>query len=75
MPVLIEKSTDGSPDFIICESGNIERYLARTFGFLPANLKQVALQEQIHDLIADVVGLFTGYVYCKNEEDKEETSQ
>ncbi|KAJ1854862.1 hypothetical protein GGH12_001507 [Coemansia sp. RSA 1822] len=70
MPVLVEKSTDGSPDFVICESSNIERYLARTYGFLPADLKQAALQEQVRDLISDVNGLFTGYVYCQNANDK-----
>ncbi|KAJ2666455.1 hypothetical protein IW148_000943 [Coemansia sp. RSA 1199] len=72
MPVLVEKSTDGSPDFVICESTNIERYLARTYGFLPADLKQAALQEQIRDLMSDVGNLITGYVHCKNEEDKAE---
>ncbi|KAJ2502037.1 hypothetical protein GGH96_001437 [Coemansia sp. RSA 1972] len=72
LPVLIEKSTDGSPDFVICESGNIERYLARTYGFLPADHKQAALQEQIRDLISDVGNLVTGYVQSKNEENKTE---
>ncbi|KAJ2123829.1 hypothetical protein IW147_002258 [Coemansia sp. RSA 720] len=72
MPVLVEKSTDGSPDFVICESSNIERYLARTYGFLPADLKQAALQEQLRDLMSDVIALFTSQVQCKNEEDKAE---
>ncbi|KAJ2341840.1 hypothetical protein GGF43_006078, partial [Coemansia sp. RSA 2618] len=72
LPVLIEKSTDGSPDFVICESSNIERYLARKYGFLPADLKQAALQEQVRDLISDVVSLISAYMQCKNEEEKAE---
>ncbi|KAJ2502035.1 hypothetical protein GGH96_001435 [Coemansia sp. RSA 1972] len=72
MPVLIEKSTDGSPDFVICESSNIERYIARTYGFLPANLKQAALQEQLRDLSTDVIALFTSQIHCKSENDKAE---
>ncbi|KAJ2834526.1 hypothetical protein J3B01_003948, partial [Coemansia erecta] len=72
LPVLVEKSTDGSPDFVICESTNIERYLARTYGFLPTDLKQAALQEQIRDLMSDVGNLVTGYVQIKNGEDKAE---
>ncbi|KAJ1790304.1 hypothetical protein LPJ62_002000 [Coemansia sp. RSA 2167] len=70
MPVLIEKTTDDSPDFVICESSNIERYLARTYGFLPVDFKQAALQEQVRDLISDVNGLFTSYVYCQNANDR-----
>ncbi|KAJ2713919.1 hypothetical protein H4R19_002004, partial [Coemansia spiralis] len=54
LPVLVEKSGDGSPDFIVGQSGTIERYLARKFGFLPADLKQAALQEQFHDQGADM---------------------
>ncbi|KAJ2502038.1 hypothetical protein GGH96_001438 [Coemansia sp. RSA 1972] len=72
LPVLVEKSTDGSPDFVICESANIERYIARAYGFLPADLKQAALQEQIRDLISDVVSLFFAQVQCKNKDDKAE---
>ncbi|KAJ2354187.1 hypothetical protein GGF43_003309, partial [Coemansia sp. RSA 2618] len=72
LPVLIEKSTDGSPDFVICESSNIERYLARKYGFLPADLKQAALQEQVRDLMSDVKTLFFGSVRCRSEEDKTE---
>ncbi|KAJ2470796.1 hypothetical protein IWW56_006459, partial [Coemansia sp. RSA 2131] len=72
LPVLVEKSTDGSPDFVICESTNIERYLARTYGFLPADLKQVALQEQLRDLTTDVSNRIIGYAQCKSKEDKSE---
>ncbi|KAJ2797396.1 hypothetical protein H4R20_005197 [Coemansia guatemalensis] len=70
LPVLIEKSTDGSPDFVICESGNIERYLARTYGFLPTDLKKAALQEQVRDLMADVASAFVGFLQAISEEDK-----
>ncbi|PIA18619.1 hypothetical protein COEREDRAFT_38719, partial [Coemansia reversa NRRL 1564] len=70
LPVLIEKSTDGSPDFVICESGNIERYLARTYGLLPADLRKAALQEQLRDQMMDVVIAFSGYSRSISEEDK-----
>ncbi|KAJ2083068.1 hypothetical protein H4R24_001107 [Coemansia sp. RSA 988] len=70
LPVLIEKSADGSPDFVICESGNIERYLARTYGFLPTDLKKAALQEQVRDIMSDVGTAFAGYIRAISEEDK-----
>ncbi|PIA19661.1 hypothetical protein COEREDRAFT_78968 [Coemansia reversa NRRL 1564] len=70
LPVLVEKSTDGSPDFVICESGNIERYLARTYGLLAANLRKSALQEQLRDQITDVNTAFVGFFRAISEEDK-----
>ncbi|KAJ2550618.1 hypothetical protein EV175_003998 [Coemansia sp. RSA 1933] len=54
MPVLIEKSADGSPDFMLTESRTIERYLARKYGFIPTSLKDAARQEQLRDVQADV---------------------
>ncbi|KAJ2820530.1 hypothetical protein GGI24_004459, partial [Coemansia furcata] len=47
LPVLIERCTDGSPDLVLSESATIERYLARTYGFLPMDPRQAALQEQL----------------------------
>ncbi|PIA18618.1 hypothetical protein COEREDRAFT_79646 [Coemansia reversa NRRL 1564] len=70
LPVLVEKSTDGGPDFVICESGNIERYLARTYGLLPADLKEAALQEQVRDQITDVINTFVSFIEAISEEDK-----
>ncbi|KAJ2794282.1 hypothetical protein H4R20_006279 [Coemansia guatemalensis] len=70
LPVLIEKSTDGSPEFLICESGSVERYLARTYGFLPTDLKKAALQEQIRDQLIDAIVAFTGFVRDIHDEDK-----
>ncbi|KAJ1825504.1 hypothetical protein LPJ70_008002 [Coemansia sp. RSA 2708] len=70
LPVLVEKSADGGADFVITESSNIERYLARVHGFLPADPKQAALQEQIRDLISDVGVFLGGYVQAKDEEGK-----
>ncbi|KAJ2714308.1 hypothetical protein H4R19_001797 [Coemansia spiralis] len=58
LPVLIEKSADGGADFVITESSTIERYLARQHGFLPADLKQAALQEQVRDRLLDVMVTF-----------------
>ncbi|KAJ1830783.1 hypothetical protein LPJ63_004725 [Coemansia sp. RSA 2711] len=74
MPVLIEKSGNGSVDFVICESGCIERYLSRKYGFLPADLKQAAHQEQLRDLIHDVNYALAGRITCKCEKDKEESN-
>ncbi|KAJ1796495.1 hypothetical protein LPJ59_003713, partial [Coemansia sp. RSA 2399] len=54
MPVLIEKSANGSPDFMLTESRTIERYIARKYGFMPSNLKDAARQEQLRDVQADV---------------------
>ncbi|KAJ2348386.1 hypothetical protein GGF43_004577, partial [Coemansia sp. RSA 2618] len=48
------------------------RYLARKYGFLPADLKQAALQEQVHDLMADVGSLLVSHIQSKSEEDKAE---
>ncbi|KAJ2754726.1 hypothetical protein GGI19_002198 [Coemansia pectinata] len=47
--VLIQKSSDGSPDLVFNEFIPMERYLARTYGFLPADPSQAALQEQLRD--------------------------
>ncbi|KAJ1895180.1 hypothetical protein LPJ71_006800, partial [Coemansia sp. S17] len=58
LPVLIEHSADGSPDLVITESGTIERYVARTYGFLPADPWNAALQEQLRDRLNDVVLAF-----------------
>ncbi|KAJ1662710.1 hypothetical protein IW140_006230 [Coemansia sp. RSA 1813] len=63
LPVLVEKRADGGPDFVLCESGTIERYLARTFGFFPSDPKKAALQEQLHDQMADVT---TAYSQIRN---------
>ncbi|KAJ2848163.1 hypothetical protein IWW36_003465, partial [Coemansia brasiliensis] len=70
MPVLVEKSADGSPDFVICESGNIERYIARKYGLLPADLQQAAHQEQLRDLGADVGTFLSVFAYSEVEETK-----
>ncbi|KAJ2160056.1 hypothetical protein GGF46_002567 [Coemansia sp. RSA 552] len=75
LPVLIEKSEDESPDFVISESGNIERYLARTYGFLPADLKQAALQEQLHDQVTDVVITLFSWMKAKSDEEKKDRKE
>ncbi|KAJ2797397.1 hypothetical protein H4R20_005198 [Coemansia guatemalensis] len=69
LPVLIEKNTDGRSDFVICESGCIERYLARTYGFLPADLQQAALQEQVRDQMSDMQKAFVSHIYAESSED------
>ncbi|KAJ2686140.1 hypothetical protein IWW39_003832 [Coemansia spiralis] len=58
LPVLIQKSDDGDADFVISESVTIERYLARTYGFLPADPRKAALQEQIRDRLTDIILAF-----------------
>ncbi|KAJ2017246.1 hypothetical protein GGI14_003111 [Coemansia sp. S680] len=47
--VLIQKNSDGSPDVVFNKFVTIERYLARTYGFFPANPEQVELQDQLRD--------------------------
>ncbi|KAJ1644803.1 hypothetical protein LPJ64_003551 [Coemansia asiatica] len=54
MPVLIEKDAEGEVETVIAESTTILRYLARKYGFIPADLKQAAYQEQIADFFSDV---------------------
>ncbi|KAJ1740180.1 hypothetical protein LPJ79_001477 [Coemansia sp. RSA 1821] len=56
LPVLVEKS--GEDEWILCESPAIERYLARKFGFFPADIKQAAEQEQLAEQQYDVVKAF-----------------
>ncbi|KAJ2031662.1 hypothetical protein GGI01_003590 [Coemansia sp. RSA 376] len=72
LPVLVEKNgaEDGS-DFILSESGSIERYLARTFKLIPTDPKQVARQEQIRDQQADVTDAFFSQLYLVGEAKKE----
>ncbi|KAJ2783710.1 hypothetical protein H4R18_001548 [Coemansia javaensis] len=72
LPVLVEKSADGSPDFVLSESQTIERYIARTYGLVPADPKEAAVQEQLRDQIADVVLGFFAFAFLKGEEDKKE---
>ncbi|KAJ2663927.1 hypothetical protein IW148_002253 [Coemansia sp. RSA 1199] len=58
LPVLVERSNGN--EWILCESLTIERYLARVFGFMPTDLKQAALQEQMADQQADLLSAFFG---------------
>ncbi|KAJ2493293.1 hypothetical protein IWW37_000756 [Coemansia sp. RSA 2050] len=62
LPVLIERSADGSPDFVLSESSTIERYLARTYGFLPIDPRGAALQEQLRDRQIDLIMSFRGHL-------------
>ncbi|KAJ2746934.1 hypothetical protein GGI20_000921 [Coemansia sp. BCRC 34301] len=61
LPVLVEHSTDGGPDFVLSESGVIERYLALTYGFLPTAPSQAAPQEQLRDQQIDTLLTFREY--------------
>ncbi|KAJ2157998.1 Glutathione S-transferase [Coemansia sp. RSA 521] len=71
MPVLIEKHSNDK-DFVICESGNIERYLARAYGFIPSDIRQAALQEQLRDQASDMFAAFISQLVAKSEEDRKE---
>ncbi|KAJ2783530.1 hypothetical protein H4R18_001663 [Coemansia javaensis] len=71
MPVLIEK-TEGKPDFVISESQTIARYLARKYGFLPADLQEAAMQEQFFDQQHDVVADFNKCETLAEGEDRRE---
>ncbi|KAJ2003281.1 hypothetical protein GGI04_001268 [Coemansia thaxteri] len=67
LPVLIEKGAeDDGSDFVLSESATIERYLARTFGFIPTDLKQAARQEQFRDQHIDIITAF--FVSLKSSE-------
>ncbi|KAJ1826487.1 transferase activity protein, partial [Coemansia sp. RSA 2708] len=72
MPVLVESHSDGSPDFVICESGNIERFLARTYGFIPNDIHQAAIQEQLRDQASDMFAAFISQLVAKSEQDRKE---
>ncbi|KAJ1780846.1 hypothetical protein LPJ59_007176, partial [Coemansia sp. RSA 2399] len=71
LPVLVEKYADGSPDFVISESGTIERYLARSFGFFPSDPKKAVLQEQLRDQLADLPVIYMQVVSGANDAIKE----
>ncbi|KAJ2031657.1 hypothetical protein GGI01_003595 [Coemansia sp. RSA 376] len=58
LPVLIQKNSDGRPDVVFNEVISMERYLARTYGLLPANPEQVELQEQLREKQAHVMVAF-----------------
>ncbi|KAJ2062373.1 hypothetical protein GGI17_002491 [Coemansia sp. S146] len=76
LPVLVEKNgaEDGS-DFILSESGSIERYLARTFKFFSTDLKQAARQEQLRDQQADVTDAFFAQLHMVGEAKKEKRGE
>ncbi|OMH83983.1 putative glutathione S-transferase 6 [Zancudomyces culisetae] len=71
LPVLVETKADGSK-FTLCESQAIERYIARKYGFLPADLEQSAIAESYVDNIVDSIDLFYKHHYVeKNDASKE----
>ncbi|KAJ1908738.1 hypothetical protein GGI09_005536 [Coemansia sp. S100] len=76
LPVLVEKNgaEDGS-DFILSESGSIERYLARTFKFVPTDLKEIARQEQLRDQQFDVSAAFFNQLAMVDEAKKEKRGE
>ncbi|KAJ2371059.1 hypothetical protein IW150_004776 [Coemansia sp. RSA 2607] len=67
LPVLIEKNSDGEVEMVLSESGTIERYLARTYGFMPTEPKQDFYQEQFCDQTRDVVIAFYDRLKVKPE--------
>ncbi|PIA15229.1 hypothetical protein COEREDRAFT_28716, partial [Coemansia reversa NRRL 1564] len=69
LPVLIEKRADGS-ELVLSESSTIERFLARTYGFLPLDPTQSAIQEQIRDEQWDVLNAFIFVIMVHGDEDK-----
>ncbi|KAJ1996053.1 hypothetical protein GGI26_000634 [Coemansia sp. RSA 1358] len=60
LPVLVEKGINGSPDFILSESGTIERCIARKHGLLPRNPKEASRQEQLRDQVIDIINACYG---------------
>ncbi|KAJ2460144.1 hypothetical protein GGF42_001028 [Coemansia sp. RSA 2424] len=76
LPVLVEKSgAEDTPDFVLSESGSIERYLARTFNFVPTDLKQAARQEQLRDQHLDVITAFFTQMKMVDEAKKEKRGE
>ncbi|KAJ2031663.1 hypothetical protein GGI01_003589 [Coemansia sp. RSA 376] len=72
LPVLVEKNgADDGSDFILSESGSIERYLARTFKFVPTDLKEIARQEQLRDQQLDIILAFFIQLRMVDEAKKE----
>ncbi|KAJ2493292.1 hypothetical protein IWW37_000755 [Coemansia sp. RSA 2050] len=75
LPVLVEKSgAEGEEDFILSESGSIERYLARTFNFIPTDHKQMARHEQLRDQHLDAIIAFFAQLSLVGEAKKEKRS-
>ncbi|KAJ2898030.1 hypothetical protein IWW38_001532 [Coemansia aciculifera] len=70
LPVLIQKSADGKADLVLSESVTIERYIARTYGFLPADPLKAALQEQVRDRFTDTLIAF--FISLSAHEEKKE---
>ncbi|PIA15228.1 hypothetical protein COEREDRAFT_9611 [Coemansia reversa NRRL 1564] len=70
LPVLIEKSSDGS-ELVLSESFTIERYLGRIFDLLPTDPKASALQEQMADRQADIIDACAALPKFSLEKDKE----
>ncbi|KAJ2817455.1 hypothetical protein FBU31_006221 [Coemansia sp. 'formosensis'] len=70
LPVLIQKSDDNETDLVLSESVTIERYLARTYGFLSADPWKAALQEQIRDRMTDTFSAL--YIRLSASDDKKE---
>ncbi|KAJ1724997.1 hypothetical protein LPJ53_000786 [Coemansia erecta] len=75
LPVLIEKNADGEVEMVLSESATIERYIARTYGFVPTGPKQDVYQEQFCDQIRDVVITFYYRLKAKPEAQAEVVDQ
>ncbi|KAJ2784341.1 hypothetical protein GGI15_002288 [Coemansia interrupta] len=75
LPVLIEKNADGEVEMVLSESATIERYIARTYGFVPTGPKQDVYQEQFCDQTRDVVIAFYNRLTAKPEAQEETISK
>ncbi|KAJ2024702.1 hypothetical protein H4S02_013391 [Coemansia sp. RSA 2611] len=72
LPVLVEKSgAEDEEDFVLSESGSIERYLARKFNFVPTDNKQMARHEQLRDQHLDAIIAFFAQLSLVDEAKKE----
>ncbi|KAJ1956587.1 hypothetical protein GGI12_005267 [Dipsacomyces acuminosporus] len=62
VPVLLRKNAEGEVDLVLTESQVIERFLAHKHGFLPTDVEQSALHEQIRDRYIDLWRVHMDYI-------------
>ncbi|KAJ2804234.1 hypothetical protein H4S07_004276 [Coemansia furcata] len=67
-PIMAHSTSED--DIGICDFVTIERYLARTYGFLPADPLEAAKQEHIRERLTEVLNAFV--IQCSASDDKKD---